>query len=166
MTIGVAGVLIVLAAGMLLFATLHDIAFRTIPNWLSAMLAVDGGVLRLLDHDLLAGIGCGLVIFALAAICWWRGWLGGGDVKLLAATALLVPPPLVPGYVVAVALAGGVLALLYLLLARLVPAPRRYHSASLLWRVVVVECRRIRRQASLPYATAISAAAILMIVKG
>ena len=161
MTQAIAGVAIMLAGSLLLFAALHDIAFRTIPDWVSAAIAVDGGLMRLLGHDLPAGLGCGLAVFALAAFCWRRGWLGGGDVKLLGATAILVPPALVPGYIAAVSFAGGGLALLYLALERLVPSPRPRHHASLLWRILVAECRRIRRRTSLPYATAITAAALL-----
>ncbi|WP_428534037.1 A24 family peptidase [Rhodopila sp.] len=158
--------LILLAAAALAVASLHDIGFRTIPDWLSAMLAADGILLRLLDHHLLTGLSCGLAVFVLAAFCWRRGWIGGGDVKLLGATAILVPPTLVPSFILAVSLAGGILALLYLLLERIIPAPHLRHSASLLRRVLIVECRRIRRRTSLPYATAISAAALLMLAKG
>jgi prepilin peptidase CpaA len=165
-TPGITNLLLVTAVGALLFAALHDIAFRTIPNWVSAAVAVDGGWFRLLDHRLPAGLSCGVVVFALAAACWWRGWIGGGDVKLLGATAILVPPNLVPGYILTVAVAGGVLALLYLLLQQLIPVPRPRHPASLLWRILVVECRRIRRRISLPYATAISAAAVFVLAGG
>ena len=166
MTSAIAHALVVLAAAALLFAALHDIAFRTIPNWVSAVLVVVGGGLRLLGHDLPAGLVCGLVVFALAGLCWWRGWLGGGDVKLLGATAVLVPPALVPGYIAAVALGGGGLALLYLLMQRVVTVPNQRSPASLLRRILVVEARRIRRRMSLPYATAISAAALLMLAGG
>jgi len=166
MKLGAADALILLAAAALLFAALHDIAFRTIPDWVSAVLATDAVLLRLLDHHLLVALACGLAVFAPAAFCWHRGWLGGGDVKLLGATAILVPPSLVPGYIAAVAFAGGGLALVYLLLERIVPAPRPRHPASLLWRILIVECRRIHRRASLPYATAITAAALLTLARG
>ena len=163
---GLAYVLTLLATAALVFAALHDIGFRTIPDWVAVTLAADGCLLRLLDNHFYAGIVCGFTIFVLAALCWRRGWLGGGDVKLLGATAILVPPSLVPGYVAAVAFMGGGLALLYLFLERIVPFPRPRRPAPLLWRILVVECRRIHRRASLPYATAISAAATLMLVKG
>jgi prepilin peptidase CpaA len=166
MTLGIPNLLAWAAAVVLVLSSLHDISFRIIPNWVPAVLLADGILLRLLDHNLPVGVACGITVFSLAAICWRRGWLGGGDVKLLGATAILVPPGLVPGYIAAVAFAGGGLALLYLLLERIVPAPRPRHSASLPWRVLIVECRRIRRRTSLPYATAISAAALLMLVRG
>jgi prepilin peptidase CpaA len=166
MTSIITDALVVLAAATLLFAALHDIAFRTVPNWVSAALVVLGGGLRLLSHDLPAGLACGLIVFALAAFCWRCGWLGGGDVKLLGATAVLVPPALVPGYIAAVALAGGCVALLYLFMQRVVTAPRQRRPASFLRRILVVEARRIHRRTSLPYATAISAAALLMLARG
>ncbi len=165
MAVNAATVLILLAAAILLFAALCDIGFRAIPDWTSLAIAADGCLLRLLDHGLPAGLGCGLAVFALAVFCWHRGWLGGGDVKLLGATAILVPPNLVPSYVMTVAFAGGGLALIYLVLERLVPTPRLRHPAPLLWRVLIVECRRIHRRASLPYATAIGAAALLILVR-
>lgn len=158
--------LILVAAGLLLFAALLDIGFRMIPDWLSVAILGDGIVLRLMDHHLAAGLACGGAIFVLAVVCWRPGWLGGGDVKLLAASAVLVPPPLVPGFILTVALAGGVLAILYLVLERIMPSPRLRHKASLLYRLLTVECRRIHRRTSLPYATAISAAALLVLIKG
>jgi prepilin peptidase CpaA len=161
MTLG-ADVLLAVAAAVLLFAAVHDVALRTIPDWVSGVLVLDGVLVRLLDRDLLLGLCCGLAVFAAATFCWWRGWLGGGDVKLLGATAVLVPPALVPGYIVAVAFAGGALALLYLLLQQVVPAWRPRRHGSMVWRILTIECRRIRRRMSIPYATAISAAALLM----
>jgi prepilin peptidase CpaA len=168
MSLGGTEFLTVLATAALLFAALHDIAFRTIPDWVPAGLAAGGVLLRLQDGRLPAGLGCGLTVFALTALCWRRGWLGGGDVKLLGATAILLPPALVPGFVASVGVSGGVLALLYLALERLLPAPGAYgvRARSLVGRILAVECRRIRRRTSLPYATAISGAALLMLVRG
>ncbi len=166
MIVHAVAVLTSVAVAALLAAASHDIAFRTVPNWVSALLAADGIVLRLLDRQLPAGLGCGLTVFALAAVCWSRGWLGGGDVKLLGATGVLIAPGLVPGYVATVAVAGGVLALLYLLLERVAPSPRPRRPAPLLSRILAVECRRIHRRLSLPYATAIGAAALLTLAKG
>ena len=164
--LGATGILMLLAAPVLLFAALCDVGFRAIPDWISAVIAADGCLLRLLDHSLPAGLACGFCVFMLAAICWRRDWLGGGDVKLLGATAVLVPPDLVPSYVATVAFAGGGLALIYLVLERVVPAPRLCRSTSLLCRIINVEYRRIHRRTSLPYATAISAAALLILVEG
>ncbi len=106
----------------------------------------------------------GLVVFVLAAICWRRGWMGGGDVKLLAAAAIAVPPSLVLSFITAVALCGGVLALLYLVAGRMVAPPPASRPRSLLARALRVEQWRIRRGGPLPYACAIAAGGLFILL--
>jgi prepilin peptidase CpaA len=142
--------LLVTGAALLVMASLHDLVARTIPNWLAGALAVLGFVLRALTGSLLGGVVAGLVVFVLAAICWRRGWMGGGDVKLLAAAAIAVPPSLVLSFITAVALCGGVLALLYLVAGRMVAPPPATRPRSLLARALRVEQWRIRRGGPLP----------------
>ena len=77
-----------LGASLLVIAALHDVAARTIPNWTSVLLALLGAVLRWMDGQLLFGLALGLAVFVVAAFCWRRGWMGGGDVKLLGAVAI------------------------------------------------------------------------------
>ena len=146
-----------------------------------ALLLLAVGLNALAGQLLAALFGAGLV-FAGAWQCWRRGWIGGGDVKLLAACALLVPPGAVPELLLATAIAGGVLAALYLVLGRLLPRERRAPGARsrrargarsrrvpgvrfgrsvLIVRVWRAECRRIRRRVSLPYACAIAAGVLL-----
>ena len=150
--------LLVTGAALLVMASLHDLVARTILNWLAGALAVLGFVLRALT--------AGLVVFVLAAICWRRGWMGGGDVKLLAAAAIAVPPSLVLSFITAVALCGGVLALLYLVAGRMVAPPPAPRPRSLLARALRVEQWRIRRGGPLPYACAIAAGALFVNVSG
>jgi prepilin peptidase CpaA len=145
-------------------ASLHDLVARTIPNWLAGALAVLGFVLRALTGSLLGGVVAGLVVFVLAAICWRRGWMGGGDVKLLAAAAIAVPPSLVLSFITAVALCGGVLALLYLVAGRMVAPPPATRPRSLLARALRVEQWRIRRGGPLPYACAIAAGGLFILL--
>lgn len=161
------------AVALLLFAALHDLAARTVPNAASGAIAALGLGLRTLAGDLAAALAAALLVFVLAAFCWRRGWLGGGDVKLLGAAALLVAPPRLPALLAAVALAGGGLALVYLALSVLLPAaarppasaPRR--SGATIWRRVLrVERRRIRRRGPLPYASAIAAGAMIVLLRG
>jgi prepilin peptidase CpaA len=87
--------------------------------------------------------------------------MGGGDVKLLGAAALLVPPATVPHMLALVAFAGGILALIYLVGRAVAPRPagRRPHMLPL--RILRAECWRIRRGGPLPYACAIAAGAAL-----
>ena len=97
------------ATTILLLAGVHDLAFRTVPNWMPVALLLPSILLRLMSGSLMLGLLAGLLVFLGGAFCWRRGWLGGGDVKLLAATAVLVPPSLVVNLLLDVALAGGVL---------------------------------------------------------
>ncbi len=157
---------VVLACMILLFAALHDIGTRTIPNWISVGVAVLGAVVRGCQHDLLAGLASSLLVFATAAFLWRRGWMGGGDVKLLGACALLVAPRDACGFVILVALSGGGLALLYLLMARLVPSPRRPLPKTLFRRLLRVEQWRISHRFALPYGVAIVAGGVATLLRG
>jgi prepilin peptidase CpaA len=161
------------AATALLFAAAHDVAVRTVPNRVSLIVAAAGVGLNTLDGQLVPALfGCG-VVFAGCWYCWRRGWIGGGDVKLLSACVLLVPPTLVPELMLSTTIAGGVLALCYMALARLLPGgvtprpsgPSEHRGlvppASLIARIWRAERRRIRRGLSLPYSCAIAAGVLL-----
>jgi prepilin peptidase CpaA len=156
--------LMLCSAGLLLMAALHDLAARTVPNWMAGVLAVLGLALRAVAGGLLAGLCAGVVVFVLAAICWRRGWMGGGDVKLLAASGVVVPPSLVLSFIAAVAICGGVLAVAYLIAGRLVAAPRTARPRTLLARALRVERWRIHRGGPLPYACAIAAGGLFILL--
>jgi prepilin peptidase CpaA len=149
---------------VLIAASLHDVIARTVPNNMAATLACISLALCALQGHLLAGIAAGTLVFALAALCWRRGWLGGGDVKLLGAAALAITPAMVPFFLAAVSLAGGVLALLYLAARHLVPLPSAKRPQGFIKRVLRVECRRIRRGGPLPYACAIAAGGLFVLL--
>jgi prepilin peptidase CpaA len=154
-----------LAALGLGFASLRDIATRTIPDLIPAGLRVLGVAARLADHTALAALAASAAVFALGALCWRFGWVGGGDVKLLAACAWLASPICVPQLILFTALAGGALAALYLglsLLAGAAGAPgASIRPRSVLARIARVEWWRIRHRASLPYGCAIATATLL-----
>jgi prepilin peptidase CpaA len=161
-------VLLLLAGVMLLaFAALHDIGFRTVPNRVSAAILLCGLALRLLDGNLPWGCLCGLLMFAATYACWRFGWMGGADVKLLTASSVFVPPSLVPTLVIGTSLAGGILALIYIVGSRVAPRPGPGlpvpRSDSLLRRAARCELRRLRRRGPLPYATAIAAGGLIAI---
>jgi len=150
-----------LAAALLAAAALHDVAARTIPNRLALGVAIVGVALRLETGDLATGVAAATLVFAAGVLAWRLGALGGGDVKLLAAAALLPPPPLVPDLLVAVALCGGLLALLVLALRPLMPRAAGPRPRGLLARVLRAEAWRLRRRGPLPYAVAIAGGALL-----
>jgi prepilin peptidase CpaA len=155
---------LIAAATALLFAAAHDVAVRTVPNLVSLIVAIAGLGLNTWDGRLPQTLFGGVLVFTVAWYCWRRNWIGGGDVKLLAACAFLVPPASLPEFMLSTAIAGGLLALFYLGLARLLPdsAPSsRANRASLIPRILRVERRRIRRGQSLPYCCAITAGVLL-----
>jgi prepilin peptidase CpaA len=158
---------------LLVYAALHDFAARTVPNWLPVCVLLLGIALRLLDKSLLAGLAVAAVSFILLFMLWLAGGIGGGDVKLWPATALLIPPhwQLELNFFLRVFIIGGLLALLYLALwifmpkRRLAPAPRPSGLKSgLVRRILRAEAWRIARRGPLPYAFAISGSAIITLL--
>lgn len=144
---------------ILLAAAMHDVIARTAPNWMAIALAALGVASRVLHGSLIGlavGFAVAFAVFVLAAFCWRRGWLGGADVKLLAAAALVVPPGDVPGFLSAVALAGAALAVLYLAARTVTSAPASPRPDRLIARALRVERWRIHRGGPLPYACAIA----------
>ena len=134
---------------LLLLAALEDLWRLQIEDWLSggvalgALLgvAIDGPAVALWQNLLLFALvlGIGTLLFA-------RGWMGGGDVKLLAACALWFDLGQGWKMLVAVAIAGGLESLLVMLL-RLLPWPEP-------WRCRIVW---LQRGEALPYGVAIAA---------
>lgn len=110
------GIIWTLGLAGLFAAAVCDFKQRIIPNRLVALTAACGVVIRLLTTPRSLGWSVGiaatlLVILGLAAR---RQWIGGGDVKLIAAVTLLVPPSQVGGLLLAIAIGGGVLSCVYL----------------------------------------------------
>ena len=72
-----------------------------------------------------------LICVAILAVGTWAfaaGWMGGGDVKLLAAIGLWLDLSAAVGLLLAVCIAGGVVALAYMAARRMVPSARRVSS--------------------------------------
>lgn len=155
-----------MSAAVLLGAVLNDVAFRTVPNWMPAVLLALGVGIRLLDGGLAPGLLACVLILLGAGFCWHRGWMGGGDVKLLAACGILVPPGLSGVMLLNVALAGGALALVYLALGRWLAAPGEACPPGRLRSIVWAERHRIHLRSPMPYASAIAVGALLVLYKG
>lgn len=132
------------------------------------MVAVVGATARLTAGSLVVSAAIASIVFFVLFLCWTRGWLGGGDVKLLAASALLVPAEHVVGLGFAVSVSGGVLALAYLTgrSFQVWPSTNVPGARSSFQRVRRIEAWRVRRGAPLPYACAIAAGCIFTIVTG
>lgn len=154
--------------GLLLFAALHDIVARTVPNGVSVLLALVGLGARVLDNNLLFGATMATTVFVVAAFCWRRGWLGGADVKLMGSATLAVPAGQVLTFIAAMSVAGSILAICYLVAGRLARRRSRPNlgpssrPTALLSRAARVELWRLRRGGPLPYACAIAAGFLLI----
>lgn len=105
-----------LFSGLLVWAALSDGRTLTIPNRLCLAVAllyitrlpVVGPV------DWAIGIGLGLGGLLAGFIAFERGWIGGGDAKLIAAVLPWAGITEAGGFLLVTALAGGVLALVIL----------------------------------------------------
>lgn len=121
----------VFALASLALAAAIDMKTRTIPNGLVLVIMATGLAMRLLDSGLGALISVAIasaILVALAALAR-RDHIGGGDAKLIAATTLLVEPPQVLALITMIALAGGVLAILYSIRALALPYAKRRRTA-------------------------------------
>lgn len=110
---------LVLAAftALMAMAALEDFRRYAIPNWLTLSVcvlwpafAVPGAPLSVV----LSALGCALAVFAVGAVLFARGYVGGGDVKLLAVAVLWAGAANTPGLLILTGLLGGVLALILL----------------------------------------------------
>lgn len=100
----------------LLLSAATDLKQRIIPNELVVVIALCGLLLGLAMRP--GQVGISLVVAAavfliLGFLCRY-GVLGGGDVKLMAAVTLLVPPGGIGNLLIGIALAGGLLSCFYL----------------------------------------------------
>jgi prepilin peptidase CpaA len=137
---------------LLLAAAICDLLTMRIPNWLNAtaalavvpMAALMGMPLDVVQWHLLAGVVMLISGFALFA----RGYIGGGDAKLMAAAGLWVGWSALLPFVLVTTLAGGALAII-----------------CKMWQLVRADCevrnvvwlrRVLRADLDLPYGIAIA----------
>jgi prepilin peptidase CpaA len=143
---------------LMAFAASSDLLTMTISNRLSLILAGGFFVLTIATGMGLTAIGMHLGAAALVLVCAFfffsQGWIGGGDAKLAAATALWFGFSHLLDYLVYASLLGGALTLLLLQFRRL-PLPHilaRQH-----WVL------RLHEQgAGIPYGIALAAAALIV----
>lgn len=147
----------------------RDIATRTIPDAASLILALAGVATRLWigPQALLLSLLSAALLFAVLLFLFARGALGGGDVKLMSALALGMAPAAIWDFLVFTAASGGVLALTYLALSRLLRAhlARPATAGGLLTRIGRVEAWRIRRRGPLPYGVAIAIGGAMILLR-
>jgi prepilin peptidase CpaA len=121
---GFSWILIAILAAALAAAAFRDWQSRTIPNWLNAAIALlaipfwwASGL------SLWPDIGLQLIVaatvFGLFTLAFAAGAMGGGDVKMVAAVALWLPPLAVMKLLVVMSIAGGLLTIVMLVAHRM-----------------------------------------------
>ena len=146
---------------LLLHVATTDIATRLIRNEVCLALALLGIAGQLASPMQLAeSLAAATVLFLLLLVVYQRRMIGGGDVKLLVVLALGLPLVGVIQLLTVTAFAGGVLALVHLMMRNL-PSPRLAPAgSSVVRRVYAVERWRHLRHAPLPYGVAIACGGI------
>lgn len=141
---------------LMAYAAWSDLFTMTISNRVSLILIAGFFVLAALTGmnatQILSHLGAGFAVLAVTFTLFACGWIGGGDAKLAAATALWVGfGPLVE-YLVYASLFGGGLTLL-LLYFRSLPLPAMAYGQDWVMRLY-------DRKAGVPYGIALAAAAL------
>jgi prepilin peptidase CpaA len=103
--------------------------------------------------DILLNLSCALAILALAFVMFNLGWVGGGDAKLAAATAIWLGWSSILDYGLAAAICGGLLTLV-ILGARMAPLPPAL--ARFAWVARLHDCK-----SGVPYGIALAAAGLM-----
>lgn len=150
--------LLVVFPTLMAYAAASDLLTMTIPNRLSLALVIGFAVLACLGgmspQSALLHVAAGALVLAVTFAFFAFGWIGGGDAKLAAATALWLGFEPLPDYLFVAAVGGGLLTLAVLAL-RWTPLP----SFALGWRWL---SRIHDRDSGVPYGIALAAAALFV----
>ena len=122
---------------LLVIAAAHDVRTMKIPNWISIALT-----LAFIPTAFAAGLslqqigihlGIGMIALIIGAGLFFLGVWGGGDGKLVAATAIWVGAAGGMNFLYGVAMFGGLLALVLIILRRMKIESKTDWIARLLW---------------------------------
>jgi prepilin peptidase CpaA len=147
---------LLLFPAMMAFAASSDLLTMTISNRVSLILVAGFFALAIAigmsPYDIGSHIGAAAVVLVIAFGFFVRSWIGGGDAKLAAATALWLGFDHLFAYLVYASLFGGLLTLV-LLQIRTLPLPG--FLAGQEWAQ-----RLHRKDSGVPYGIALAAAAL------
>jgi prepilin peptidase CpaA len=149
---------LLLFPALMAFAASSDLLTMTISNRVSILLV--GGFLALAlavgmsPTLILTHVGAAAVVLVVAFGCFARGWIGGGDAKLAAATALWLGFDHLTIYLLYASIFGGLLTLA-LLQIRTMPLPALLAGQP--W-----AARLHRLDTGVPYGIALAAAALVV----
>src|SRR4051794_19762890 len=147
---------LMLFPAMMAFAASSDLLTMTISNRLSLILAGGFFLLAVVSGmaamTMLMHVAAAAIVLVVAFICFAQGWIGGGDAKLAAATALWFGFDHLLDYLLYASLFGGALTIA-LIQFRMLPMPRLLVGQE--WAQ-----RLHQRDAGVPYGIALAAAAL------
>jgi prepilin peptidase CpaA len=143
---------------MMAFAASSDLFTMTIANRVSLILVAGFIVLALLTGtdavEIASHFAAGAVVLIVAFTLFSRGWIGGGDAKLAAATALWFGFAHLLDYLLYASIFGGVLTVL-LVWFRMLPLPQLLASREWIERLH-------HRGGGVPYGIALAAGALVV----
>jgi prepilin peptidase CpaA len=152
---------LLLFPALIAFAASSDLLTMTISNRISLALAAGFLALAAINgmslHDIAMHAGAGALVLAVGFTCFAFGWIGGGDAKLAAATALWFGFAYLMDYLVYASLFGGALTLL-LIQFRLLPLPAALARHNWILRLH-------EKGGGVPYGIALAAAALIVYPK-
>ncbi|HEX8167093.1 MAG TPA: prepilin peptidase [Beijerinckiaceae bacterium] len=148
--------LLLVFPALMAYAAASDLLTMTIPNRLSLALVAAFAVFALASglawQAVLLHLAAGAAVLAVSFALFALGWIGGGDAKLAAATALWLGFGTLVEYFFVASVAGGVLTLAILALRQL-PLP----AVALGWAWL---SRLHHPKTGVPYGVALAAAAL------
>jgi prepilin peptidase CpaA len=149
---------LLLFPAMMAFAASSDLFTMTISNRVTLLLVAGFVVLAAVSgmpvEDALWHVGAALVVLCVTFVFFARRWIGGGDAKLAAATALWLGFDHLMPYLLYASIFGGVLTLA-MIRFRLMPLPQAFADQE--W------VKRLHRlDGGVPYGIALAAAALLI----
>jgi prepilin peptidase CpaA len=143
---------------IVVYSAVSDLLRMTISNRVTGALALGFFVMALVTQMPLpvigSHVGAGALVLAVTFCCFALGWMGGGDAKIAAATALWLGFEHLFSYVAVASVFGGILTIA-LLKARTLPLPD--FAARQPWIL-----RLHSPETGIPYGIALAAAALMV----
>jgi prepilin peptidase CpaA len=143
---------------LMAFAASSDLFTMTISNRVTVALVIGFIAMAFMSgmglSDVLAHVEACATVFAVTFLFFARGWIGGGDAKLAAATALWLGFDHLMVYVLYASIFGGVLTLA-MIRFRLMPLPQMLADQEWVMRLH-------RLDGGVPYGIALAAAALMI----
>jgi len=156
------------AIGISVVVAYQDVRTRRIPNALSLAMAILGLVRIALTQDAVAGsytLAAGAIVFAVTLALFHYGVIGGGDAKLIPATALVIGYRDLLGFLFLMSLCGGALAIASIAVDKLTASLKRLRGpASPPLPGEIHRLRALPTPSTVPYGLAVAAAGVMTLI--